>query len=250
MSFNGFDLPSMSDQNKTPEEAIKDIKSYLFQLTEQLSYALNNLDEDNFTLQMKDEASAAKDDLMQLLQQGVSSKVNEEEYQQIVNNSEELKRELRAIINMEVDSIVSLAQETYTAKTDTQELKNVLQTKVDQTSSALQAMAERLVTINDETTGVRKSLSLTSEGLDIKAYEDGEESLQSVRIDNDKVSIRHGSGTSAYDVASFSATKAQMPRLEAEESITLQGKNNQAAYQWRTEPNGSLSLVWIDRTNA
>lgn len=48
MALLGFNLPRMSDSNRGENKEITEIKDYLYQLTDQLRYVLQNIDEDNF----------------------------------------------------------------------------------------------------------------------------------------------------------------------------------------------------------
>lgn len=48
MAILGFNLPRMSDTGQTSNKEIKEIKDYLYQLTDQLRYVLQNIDEENF----------------------------------------------------------------------------------------------------------------------------------------------------------------------------------------------------------
>lgn len=55
MSFTGFNLPTITNADLSDEQERRKILEYLFQLTEQLRFVLNNLDEDNFSPQFLDE---------------------------------------------------------------------------------------------------------------------------------------------------------------------------------------------------
>lgn len=59
--FN-FTLPNLNDLGALGQEQdTKKIKAYLFQLTDQLRYVLNNLDTENFTQQAADQISSASE---------------------------------------------------------------------------------------------------------------------------------------------------------------------------------------------
>lgn len=59
--FN-FTLPNLNDLGALGQEQdTKKIKAYLFQLTDQLRYVLNNLDTENFTQQASDQISSASE---------------------------------------------------------------------------------------------------------------------------------------------------------------------------------------------
>lgn len=60
MSFTGLNLPNITDDSLRNEKSLKEIKDYLYQLTEQLRYVLNNLDEENFSESFKEEIGNSK----------------------------------------------------------------------------------------------------------------------------------------------------------------------------------------------
>jgi hypothetical protein len=60
MSFTGLNLPNITDETFRSEKSMKEIKDYLYQLTEQLRYVLNNLDEENFSESFKEEIGNSK----------------------------------------------------------------------------------------------------------------------------------------------------------------------------------------------
>lgn len=62
MAFSGFRLPDISDNSLDDRQERRAIKEYLFQLTEQLRYMMNNLDEENFSEDFKAQIETERSD--------------------------------------------------------------------------------------------------------------------------------------------------------------------------------------------
>ena len=145
MAAIDFTLPSLSGAGGEGEER-RQIKAYLVQLTDQLRYALNHLDGNNFAPPYRarlETVQSAASALWKAIEAGGA--VNQEDLNAkyaalrglIIQNADQVRETFSTSLSSTESSILSTVQKTYAAKTETDELQSQLESSVKQTAENL-----------------------------------------------------------------------------------------------------------------
>lgn len=175
MAFTGFDLPDIGNSNLDSAAERRQILEYLFQLTKQLRYTLNNLGEENLS-----------DELNSTIQEASRSAVSVERIIRNVEGSVSKIQQTANYIKLEVATKVG---------------ENEIISKINQTSESILIQANRLnlsgyVTINS----LKAGGTTTIDGGRITTGK-----VAAERIDVDNLWVKHLNGANGTFSGSLSA---------------------------------------------
>lgn len=175
MAFTGFDLPDIGNSNLDSAAERRQILEYLFQLTKQLRYTLNNLGEENLS-----------DELNSTIQEASRSAVSVERIIRNVEGSVSKIQQTADSIKLEVATKVG---------------ENEIISKINQTSESILIQANRLnlsgyVTINS----LKAGGTTTIDGGRITTGK-----VAAERIDVDNLWVKHLNGANGTFSGSLSA---------------------------------------------
>lgn len=175
MAFTGFDLPDIGNSNLDSAAERRQILEYLFQLTKQLRYTLNNLGEENLS-----------DELNSTIQEASRSAVSVERIIRNVEGSVSKIQQTANSIKLEVATKVG---------------ENEIISKINQTSESILIQANRLnlsgyVTINS----LKAGGTTTIDGGRITTGK-----VAAERIDVDNLWVKHLNGANGTFSGSLSA---------------------------------------------
>ena len=140
--FN-FNLPNLQDVNNVGES--QKVKSYLYQLTEQLRYVLNNIDVDNFSADIRKqyENAVTTAESLAKLEDFVDNKLNKTDgsintiTQTIIENEEMLQDNLESLTN--------------TLKAQADSIETINTSKLEKNDETLMSVYEQVDTLTADT---------------------------------------------------------------------------------------------------
>lgn len=185
MAFTGFDLPDIGNSNLDSAAERRQILEYLFQLTKQLRYTLNNLGEENLS-----------DELNSTIHEASRSAVSVERIIRNVEGSVSMIQQTANSIKLEVATKVD---------------ENEIISKINQTSESILIQANRLnlsgyVTINS----LKAGGTTTIDGGRITTG-----TVSAARIDVNNLYVKHLNGADGSFSGSLSAASGTFSSLDA-----------------------------------
>lgn len=243
--FN-FSLPNMSDVGSSGDG--KKIKSYLFQLTEQLRYVLNNIDTENLSpdLQKQYEGAVSVSSAVAKLEDFTNSALNsvnnnidvvrenikeneqsladiyQELYDAIAASADSITTEYTHEISVLDDSISSKLQADYTLKSETADLERRAFSNFEQTAQAMMAIFNEEYSGGIEGIGEFAEKFTTYIRMGIDGIELGKsDSVIVAKLSNNKLSfVQKGTG-GEYEVAYISDKKLYITEANITKSLTF-----------------------------
>lgn len=195
MAFTGFDLPDIGNANLDSAAERRQILEYLFQLTKQLRYTLNNLGEENLS-----------DELNQTIQEASQSAVSIE---RIIKNVEGSVSKIQQTAN-EISLVVA-----------TKVGEDEIISKINQSAESIAIQANRL-----NLTGYITATDLSSSGstvIDGGRIQTGE--VAAARIDVDNLYVKHLNGADGTFTGSLNAASGTFNSLDAVSGLIHFGSN-------------------------
>ena len=246
MAIVEFDLPKITSGIQNGLSG-KQVSGYLYQLTEQLTYILNNLETENFTEDTQQlfirTQKAAEQTVRQLdIVEQVTGKTKRELIAEIVRTAEEVKRSVEILIGQTQEGIFTQVEEHYTAKAQSMALEERLLSLLEQTSRDITMRFDEANTYTIEVDGalqsfideVRTNIRFSVDGIELGQLN----SPFMAKLDNTKLSFTQNGVESAY----MSNNKMYITEAAVPGTGTL-GQGAQGYYDFVLEPNNSLSLV-------
>ena len=196
MAFTGFDLPDIGNSNLDSAAERRQILEYLFQLTKQLRYTLNNLGEENLS-----------DELNSTIHEASRSAVSVERIIRNVEGSVSMIQQTANSIKLEVATKVD---------------ENEIISKINQTSESILIQANRLnlsgyVTINS----LKAGGTTTIDGGRITTG-----TVAAERIDVDNLWVKHLNGANGTFSGTLSAASGTFTELTASNGAVKFTGNN------------------------
>lgn len=257
MAGVNLNLPQFGAGNGNAEYERRQIRSYLFQLTEQLQYALNNLDIDNFSEQGKAEVWQSGETsvkISQLTEEQASSfnKLRDE----IIKTATEIRNEYKTDIEKTDYSIRSEAAEMYVARSDgdptgtVSELKEYIQSSVDQTAREVRMEFSETAEIAQETADglaeykrdISTYIKFYADGIEIGKTQDDESLPYSVKITNEKMSFLQN----GVEVAYIMYNKLYITAVEILDRLSIGSASMGGCFDFETSETG-LGIIWRDQ---
>lgn len=196
MAFTGFDLPDIGNSNLDSAAERRQILEYLFQLTKQLRYTLNNLGKENLS-----------DELNSTIHEASRSAVSVERIIRNVEGSVSMIQQTANSIKLEVATKVD---------------ENEIISKINQTSESILIQANRLnlsgyVTINS----LKAGGTTTIDGGRITTG-----TVAAARIDVNNLYVKHLNGADGTFTGSLSAASGTFTELTASNGAVKFTGNN------------------------
>lgn len=256
-----FELPVMKIDETSSKEEIRKLKSYIYQLTEQLRYTLNNISADNMTEQVREilnESSKAGIRIRELTDQ--EQQEFENIRKKIVSTAQDIAKAYAAEILKSENSIKTLVSEMYVAKSEgseegsVAELKDFIASYVNQIANKIELrfveIQETTQTTKDQVDKNKEEIEknkleletyirFSMEGMEIGKLVDGNTSPFSLLISNEKISFR----SYLTEVAYIMYDKLYITDVHVTNKLIL-GKTDRGFFEFIPRTSGNLSLKW------
>ncbi len=225
----------------------RQLKNYLYQLTEQLRYVLANLDSDNMSSAYNQAVSSNGVKLTQLTDQ--QKKDIDSLRQALVQKADQIAHDYQSAIEQSASQLESRVEEQYAAQSESLKasMESLVSNQVSQTSRELQIRLAEVTQLTEQTDTaletIRKATEtwfrFTQKGLEIGAGENGQASPYALRIDNEKLAfLRYGA-----EVASLQYDRLYITAAEVTDRISIGGSAGEGYYDFITTATG-LGIKW------
>lgn len=243
MTGFSFSLPGL-EQTADPRQ----LRGCLLRLTEQLQYALSNLDGENFSQETRDrlermERSAqAAGDLAEKNEESAKTKF-QQLYEEIIRTADELNSEFTVSLQKREDSILSQVTEDFTAKSETAALEETFRSEMEQTSQKIEMRFSDAAQISQEVGGkleeyenlVDTYIQFNTEGITL-----GErDSPFTAVLGRERLSFRQN----GVEIAYLSNNKLYITSAEVLDRLTV-GNTGSGFFDWVPRANGNLGMKW------
>lgn len=243
MTGLSFSLPGL-EQTADPRQ----LRGCLLRLTEQLQYALSNLDGENFSQETRDrlermERSAqAAGDLAEKNEESAKTKF-QQLYEEIIRTADELNSEFTVSLQKREDSILSQVTEDFTAKSETAALEETFRSEMEQTSQKIEMRFSDAAQISQEVGGkleeyenlVDTYIQFNTEGITL-----GErDSPFTAVLGRERLSFRQN----GVEIAYLSNNKLYITSAEVLDRLTV-GNTGSGFFDWVPRANGNLGMKW------
>lgn len=243
MTGFSFSLPGL-EQTADPRQ----LRGCLLRLTEQLQYALSNLDGENFSQETRDrlermERSAqAAGDLAEKNEESAKTKF-QQLYEEIIRTADELNSEFTVSLQQREDSILSQVTEDFTAKSETAALEETFRSEMEQTSQKIEMRFSDAAQISQEVGGrleeyenlVDTYIQFNTEGITL-----GErDSPFTAVLGRERLSFRQN----GVEIAYLSNNKLYITSAEVLDRLTV-GNTGSGFFDWVPRANGNLGMKW------
>lgn len=262
-----FSLPSLNT-----EQDYGKVKSYLYQLTEQLRYVLNNIDTENLSSELREQyegavnisSSLAKlsdyvDGGLQTAEKNLgilkTSLANNEAnllsiynelYKAISASANEVTKSYKSEIEQLNTSISSTLEEDYTLKTDTASLEAEFLSKWKQTARDMMAIFSSSYTGNTDISGLsdfaeqfNTYIRFSANGIEIGR----DDNIIVARLQNNKLSFVQKGSVNEYEVAYISDKKLYITEANITNTLTLGAEAHGFLYDIKTDPEHGLTMT-------
>lgn len=245
MSMLSVQLPSLESLINAPEDVrMRKLRGYLFQLTEQLKYILNNLDTENFVsvTAQKIEHAADEEKLNHSLETALTK--SEADFQKALSAIIEAADRMTASFSSEMqvlnDSIRSDVSANYVLVDDMAHNNLTLSSRISQNASDVTAAFSRVLELEDAVGNFSNETFSSYIRFDADGIALGRsDSDFHCRLTNERLSFLQGSNEIAY----VSNHRLYISDAVIDGSLSL-GTPQIGFYNWQREANGSLSLVF------
>lgn len=258
-----FDLSNVNigDSNLSSKEEIRKLKSYIYQLTEQLRFTLNNLGTENMNADIISALNQSKTAALKIENLDSSeSKKFEELRKKILETAQTIAKEYQSAIEKSESELKASVASMYVAKTegDTEgtvaELKSFAASLVnlqdDKLEVKFQQIAEGVKSVSDDVEETKDELQeykldletyirFTIEGVEIGKLIDGNISPFSLLITNEKISFRNY----LTEVAYIMYNKLYITDVHITNKLTF-GRSDTGYFDFVPSPSGNLLLKW------
>lgn len=264
-----FSLPNINEIGATTES--KKIKSYLFQLTEQLRYVLNNIETENFSSELYKQfentvtvseslakldefvekglnnANEEMGEIRETVKQSEQTLLNiyQELYDAIAASASEVTAKYQSEIQRLDTSISSTLQADYTLKSETASLEAQMLSKFQQTAEDMMAIFSETYTgeitdLSDFAQQFSSYIRFSLGGIELGRSD----SVIVARLQNNKLSfIQKGTG-GEYEVAYISDKKLYITEANITKSVTFGTEAHGFLYDLGADPLYGLTLTW------
>ena len=245
MSMLSLQLPSQAMlATLEPEAQMRKIHGYLYQLTEQLRYVLDNLDTENFvtaTAQKIQQAADAAATSQAIADTQVKTQADfQKSLAAIIEAADTVTANYFADMQVMQNAIQSDVRANYALKDELEAHQLELTSRITQTATDLTAAFSRVLQLEDAVGGFSNEVFSTFIRFDADGIELGRsDSDFRCRLTNERLCFLQGANQIAY---------VSNHRLHISDAViggTLSlGNDAVGYYDWQREPNGSLSLVF------
>lgn len=225
----------------------RQVKNYLYQLTEQLRYVLANLDSDNMSAAYNQAIGVNGVKITQLTEQ---QKADIDALRQaLVQKASQIAHDYQSAIEQSASHLESRVEEQYAAQSESLKasMESLISSQVSQTSREFQIRLAEVTQLTQQTDAALETLRkatetwfrFTADGLEIGAGENGQASPYALRIDNEKLAfLRYGT-----EVASLQYDRLYITAAEVTDRISIGGSAGEGYYDFVTTATG-LGVKW------
>lgn len=225
----------------------RQLKNYLYQLTEQLRYVLANLDSENMSAAYNQSMGGAAVQIARLTetqQQEISGL-----RAALIQKASQIAHDYQSAIAQSESEIETRVDERYTAQSQSLQasLESLVTSTVTQTSRELNITlgeVNRLAKQTDEAlaalqTAAETWFRFTADGLEIGAGANGQPGPYALRIDNEKLAFTR----SGVTVATLQYDKLHITAAQITDRLSIGGSAGEGYYDFITTATG-LGIKW------
>ncbi len=241
-------LPNITDAALQDARQVRQLKSYLFQLNDQLRYVLANLDEGNLSGAAREQF----DGLSRRSKEALSATQEMQEtthrefmkvYDELVDTAGDITREFSVALSETINTIEGRVSEQYMAKGERAELEALLESYVVQTSQDITMNFNELRNYTTEVDGqlqelndeLRTYIRFDADGIELGKL--GSAFLS--RLSSSRLSFLQDQ----VEVAYVSNNKLYITDTEVNNKLTI-GNGANGYFDWVPRANGNLSMSW------
>lgn len=225
----------------------RQLKSYLYQLTEQLRYVLANLDGDNMSASYNAAASAAG---VRLTELSAQQKTDFSALRrQIVEKANQIAHDYQSAITQSNSELKAQVAEDYAAQSASlrASMESMVQSEVSQTSRALKVSLSQLSVLSQQTADALEAMKsqnetwfrFTADGLELGTSENGAASPYTLRIDSKRLAfLRYGAAVAWLEYDRLYVTTATVG-----DRLSIGGSDGEGYYDFITTATG-LGVKW------
>ncbi len=240
-------LPADLSAEGLSAENGRQLKNYLYQLTEQLRYVLANLDGDNMTAGYNAAVGAAGVRIGELTEQQKAdfSALR----RQIVQKAAQIAHDYQSAITQNSSELKATVEEDYTARSASLQasLESLMASQISQTSRAFTLSLSEVSALTQQTADALKTLReqnetwfrFTADGLELGSSENGTASPYTLRIDSEKMAFLRYGTTVAY----FQYDRLFVTAAEVSDRLSIGGSDGEGYYDFITTATG-LGIKW------
>ena len=260
-----FSLPQLHTSAGSAEQA-RQLRSYLYQLTEQLQYALSNIGEENLSEELRQQYAGAKwrSEKVNAIAQRTDAnsikgetlangladteKTLREQYEELLTEmqtrADAIEKAYQSEIETAADQITSTVSETYTLKTETETLAGVVESNLKQTAEALMAVFESAYDFQDAddlhafSQAFRTYIRFSADGIEIGK----DDSRIVAKLQNDRLSFVQP-GSTDYEVAYISEKKLYITEAQILKLLTFGTDAHNRLFDLKIDLETGLTLT-------
>jgi hypothetical protein len=225
----------------------RQLKSYLYQLTEQLRYVLANLDGDNMSAAYNASARAADVQLTTLTERQKAD--FDALRRKIIGQAAQIAHDYQSAITQADDALKAEVDEAYTARSESLQasLESLVSSEVSQTSREWNLSLRQVSTLLQQTADALTALEsdsetwfrFTADGLEIGKSDGGAALPYTLRIDNEKLAfVRYG-----RTVAYLQYDRLYITAAEVSDRLSIGGSAGEGFFDFITTAAG-LGIKW------
>lgn len=240
-------LPAGLDAEGLSADDGRQLKSYLYQLTEQLRYILANLDGDNMSASYNAAVSGTGVQLAALTERQKNDFAALRG--QLVSKAAQIAHDYRSEITQTTSELKTAVEEDYTARSESLQasLESLVTSSASQTSRAWNLSFSALSTLSQQTAQALETMRqqnetwfrFTADGLELGTSENGSASPYTLRIDSQKLAfLRYGAA-----VAYFQYDRLYVTAAEVGDRLSIGGSAGEGYFDFITTATG-LGIKW------
>lgn len=221
----------------------KKILSYLYQLTEQLRFVLNNIDTENMTASMAQRIkdSASESSVSERIDESVQKA--ESNYKDmmttIINTADTVTAAYTSAIDKQDQAIRTDVRANYALKSDVNQSIYQINTSIDQQASSITASVTRILNLENAVGGFTEEQFTNYIRFDQNGIELGRSDSEfKAQLTNTKLSFLQG----ANEIAYISNNTLFITDAHITGKLTI--GSGATLYDWQPEPDGSISLTY------
>lgn len=255
-----IDFPEIMNDELPQSEQLREIKSYLYRLRECLSYAFENIDEDNMTETARATLSASRTAAVKVTE---LSEENAKELQdvikklraEIIASASKVSSDTKTAYEKLVDGKMEIIASTYVARTEGDDDTTVAQLKEFVTHSIKDTSAEWTNTFKNTTEIIKQTadslenykkevetyIRMDINGITIGKEEDGKKVPYSVVIDNEKLAFYYMGQSEPVGYIKYN--KLYITAIEVLDRLSIGRSENGGFFDWITTDTG-VGFKW------
>lgn len=243
MTGLSFSLPGLAQASDW-----KQLRSGLLRMTEELQYALTNLDSENFSKAMQDRLQSVEDSAQKAGEKAQEADDTarsgfQQAYEEILRAADELSSEFSTSLDQREDSIISQVTEDFTAKSETAQLEEEFRSELEQTSQAIEMRFSDAASLTQKVDGkleeyknlVDTYIQFSANGITLGKRGNPFTAV----LNEERLSFLQDGAEIAY----LSNNKLYITSAEVLDRFTV-GNTGSGYFDWVPRGNGNLGMKW------